>query len=57
MIDLCYNCVVLESSLDAEKDHSAFLEKLLKILYGEGWDKLTIDQAAKCFILKEGEIP
>lgn len=31
--------------LEEEKDHSAFLEKLLRCLYGDGWDKLTIFDA------------
>jgi hypothetical protein len=32
----------LENELEEEKDHSAFLEKLLRVLYGDGWDKITI---------------
>ena len=33
--------------LEEEKDHSAFLEELLRVLYGEGWDNLTIFDAQK----------
>jgi len=36
-----------KEQLEEEKDHSAFLEKLLRVLYGEGWNKLTIDEAKK----------
>ena len=37
----------LENELETEKDHSAFLEKLLRIIYGEGWDRLTIYEATQ----------
>ena len=37
----------LEEELKDEQDHSAFLEKLIEALYGEGWNKLTIDDAKK----------
>jgi hypothetical protein len=30
---------------EIERDHSAFLEKLLETLYGDGWDKLTLSDA------------
>ena len=35
----------IEALLEEERDHTAFLEKLLRILYGEGWNKLTINDA------------
>lgn len=35
----------LEINLEEEKDHSAFLEKLLHTLYGDGWSKITIFDA------------
>ena len=35
----------LEATIETEKDHSAFLEKLLKTLVGDGWNKLTISDA------------
>jgi len=31
--------------LETEKDHSNFLEQLLKALYGSGWEYLTISKA------------
>lgn len=37
----------LEAELKEERDRSIFLGKLLKALYGEGWDKLTINEAKK----------
>ena len=37
----------LQADLEIEKEHSAFLEKLLKLIYGTGWDKLTIQDAMK----------
>jgi len=35
----------LAAKLEEEKKHSAFLEKLLRVLYGDGWDKITIFDA------------
>ena len=35
----------LGAKLDEEKEHTAFLQKLLRILYGRDWDKLTISDA------------
>ena len=32
----------IKELLEEEKEHSAFLEKLLSELYGEGWEKLTL---------------
>lgn len=37
----------LEEELQAEKEGSAFLKKLLKTLYGDGWEKLTLYEAKK----------
>lgn len=37
----------LQNDLMKEKEHSAFLEKLLKTLYGDGWEKLTLYEAGK----------
>jgi len=31
--------------LETEKEHSDFLERLLKALYGSGWECLTISKA------------
>ena len=31
--------------LETEKNHSNFLERLLKALYGSGWEYLTISKA------------
>ena len=31
--------------LKTEEEHSAFLEKLLRTLYGDGWEKLTLSKA------------
>ena len=31
--------------LETEKEHSDFLERLLKALYGSGWEYLTISKA------------
>jgi len=33
------------AKLEEERDHSAWLEKLLRVLYGDGWNKLTISNA------------
>ncbi len=38
---------VLQQKLQAEKEHSQFLENLLKTLYGDGWSKLTLYEAKK----------
>ena len=38
---------VLQEKLQTEIEHSRFLEELLKTLYGEGWDKLTLFEAKK----------
>lgn len=35
----------LAAKLEEEKDHTAWLEKLLGVLYGTGWKKLTISNA------------
>jgi len=37
----------LEAELEIEKEYSAFLEELLKTLYGDGWEKLTLYDAEK----------
>jgi len=37
----------IENELEDEKDHSAFVEKLLRLVYGNGWDKLTISDGLK----------
>lgn len=42
----------LESELEIEKCHTEFLEKLLKILYGDGWEKLTLAEAKRCKIIR-----
>jgi len=34
-----------ERILETERDHYKFLENLVKALYGEGWDELTINDA------------
>lgn len=39
------NTQELEAKLEEERDHSAWLEKLLRVLYGDGWEKLTIAHA------------
>ena len=57
MIDYCCNCLLLESRLEKEKDNSRYLKTLLKTLYGKGWEKLSISEAERCFVLKEGELP
>jgi len=31
--------------LETEKEHSVFLEQLLKALYGSGWEYLTVSKA------------
>jgi len=41
------NLIVLEEKLNTEIEHSRFLEELLKTLYGDGWDKLTLFEAKK----------
>ena len=33
------------NELETEKEHSNFLEQLLKALYGSGWEYLTISKA------------
>jgi hypothetical protein len=38
--------------LEEERDHSAFLERLLKALYGDGWDRLTIADAKNVIVIK-----
>ena len=35
----------VEDELETEKNHSNFLERLLKALYGSGWEYLTISKA------------
>ena len=35
----------LQEDLKTEKDHSKFLEILLEIVYGDGWNSLTIAEA------------
>jgi len=35
----------VEDELETEKEHSNFLEQLLKALYGSGWEYLTISKA------------
>jgi len=35
----------VEDELKTEKEHSNFLERLLKALYGSGWEYLTISKA------------
>ena len=35
------------NDLETEKEHTAFLEELLKTLYGPGWDELTLFDAKK----------
>lgn len=39
----------LFKQFEEEKEHSAFLEKLLCALYGNGWDDLTIFDAKKWY--------
>lgn len=46
------NIEFLKNELETEKEHSAFLEKLLQALYGEGWDKLTLFDAKRCEVIK-----
>lgn len=43
--DLRERCNGVKEKLEEEKDHSAFMEKLLDALYGKGWEKLTIADA------------
>ena len=33
--------------LEAEREHTAFLEELLRTLYGEGWNHITICDAER----------
>ena len=35
------------AKLEEEREHSAFLEMLLRTLYGDDWNKLTISDAQK----------
>lgn len=42
----------LEEQLITEKEHSEFLEALLRALYGVGWDELTISVAKQCQIVR-----
>lgn len=49
--------IQLEEELEEEKEHSLFLEKLLKALYGEGWEKLTISKAKEIYTQKIKEEP
>ena len=35
----------VQDELETEKNHSNFLERLLKALYGSGWEYLTISKA------------
>jgi len=37
----------LKELLEKEKEHSAFLEKLLSELHGKGWEKLTLAEAKR----------
>ena len=39
-------------ALQTEKEYSKFLENLLKELYGDGWNKLTILDARRCEVIK-----
>ena len=36
---------ISSNKLEAEKQHSRFLERLLEALYGSGWEYLTISKA------------
>ena len=42
----------LQTMLEEEEYHSAFLEKLLHVLYGEGWNKLTLSEAKRYKVVK-----
>ena len=37
----------LQNDLMEEKEHSSFLEELLKTLIGDGWDRLTLYDAKR----------
>lgn len=37
----------LTEKYEAEQEHSAFLERLLSILYGNGWEHITMADARK----------
>jgi len=39
----------LQEALNGEKEHSICLENLLKALYGNGWNKLTLFDAKKIY--------
>ena len=45
IFDLTYEHEYLSNELATEKDHSEFLEKLLRALWGEGWEHLTVYDA------------
>ena len=42
-------------SLEEEKDHTAWLEKLLNALYGTCWKELTIHDATECVVIPLSE--
>ena len=43
------------NDLETEKEHTAFLEELLKTLYGPGWDELTLFDAKEWHKLHFGD--
>lgn len=47
----------LQNEIEEEKAHSAFLEKLLRILCGDGWSKLTMWEAERCKVLRPHNKP
>ena len=44
--------MTLKEKLENERAHSAFLERLLKALYGEGWEELTVFNASQCIVIR-----
>ena len=47
----------LQNKLETEQAHSAFLEELLRVLYGDGWDDLTLFDARRCEIVRHPVVP
>jgi len=45
--DIALMHLTLKEKLKKEEDHTKFLGMLLKILWGEGWEKLTIAEAER----------
>ena len=47
----------LQNKLETEQAHSAFLEDLLRALYGDGWDDLTLLDAERYEIVRHPRVP